>query len=146
MDYEIDKTGVHLAHCYQGEQWGWCKYGDEDCPAKVLNQVQVKQGRFVINSVSCVMEREDFAAWYVDCKSKYPQIAGDQGNIIYVEPLRVADDLADVTEDTEIILPERYKDWMITYVTDPYEIHIAAYRFTPAEQWVTVYRREAASE
>ncbi len=22
---EIDKTGVHLSHCYQGEEWGWCK-------------------------------------------------------------------------------------------------------------------------
>ena len=29
-----DYRGVHLSHCYQGENEGICKYGEEDCPAK----------------------------------------------------------------------------------------------------------------
>ena len=37
-DYEQhckNQVGVHLAHCYQGEEDPYnCKYGDEDCPAK----------------------------------------------------------------------------------------------------------------
>lgn len=28
-----DNPGVHLSHCYQGEYRGFCKYGEEDCPA-----------------------------------------------------------------------------------------------------------------
>lgn len=33
-----DPIGVHLAHCYQGENEGMCKYGDDDCPAKLTTQ------------------------------------------------------------------------------------------------------------
>ena len=29
-----DPIGVHLSHCYQGEYEGYCKYGDDNCPAK----------------------------------------------------------------------------------------------------------------
>lgn len=28
-------TGVHLAHCFQGEYRHTCAYGDRDCPAAV---------------------------------------------------------------------------------------------------------------
>jgi hypothetical protein len=27
------RVGVHLSHCNFGENVGWCKYGEEDCPA-----------------------------------------------------------------------------------------------------------------
>ena len=27
-------AGVHLSHCYQGENEDTCKFGDEDCPAR----------------------------------------------------------------------------------------------------------------
>jgi len=28
--------GVHEAHCYIGENFGGCKYGDDNCPARKL--------------------------------------------------------------------------------------------------------------
>ena len=31
---EDKMAGVHLSHCYQGENPDNCKYGDNDCPAK----------------------------------------------------------------------------------------------------------------
>lgn len=35
MDKKMDdkRIGVHLSHCYQGENENNCKYGDDDCPA-----------------------------------------------------------------------------------------------------------------
>lgn len=38
-----DPIGVHLAHCYQGECEGVCKYGDDDCPAKTADQPKIKE-------------------------------------------------------------------------------------------------------
>ncbi|MFY8160828.1 MAG: hypothetical protein ACOVNU_05820 [Candidatus Kapaibacteriota bacterium] len=31
-------SGVHLRHCYQGEYEDGCKYGEDDCPAKPLEE------------------------------------------------------------------------------------------------------------
>lgn len=33
-----DYSGVHLRHCYQGEYKNGCKYGEDDCPAKPLEE------------------------------------------------------------------------------------------------------------
>ena len=33
-----DYSGVHLRHCYQGEYEDSCKYGENDCPAKPLEE------------------------------------------------------------------------------------------------------------
>ena len=33
-----DYSGVHLRHCYQGEYENGCKYGEDDCPAKPLEE------------------------------------------------------------------------------------------------------------
>ena len=33
-----DYSGVHLRHCYQGEYEDGCKYGEDDCPAKPLEE------------------------------------------------------------------------------------------------------------
>jgi hypothetical protein len=33
---EQDDSGVHLRHCYQGEYKDSCKYGEDDCPTKPL--------------------------------------------------------------------------------------------------------------
>jgi hypothetical protein len=33
-----DYSGVHLRHCYQGEYKDSCKYGEDDCPTKPLEE------------------------------------------------------------------------------------------------------------
>lgn len=44
---ERDKR-VHLAHCYQGEDYrDGCKYGEEDCPAKPSKDVDSSQDKMV---------------------------------------------------------------------------------------------------
>jgi hypothetical protein len=35
-----DYSGVHLRHCYQGEYEDGCKYGEDDCPAKLLEKIE----------------------------------------------------------------------------------------------------------
>ena len=35
MDITLDNPGVHLQHCYQGEYIHACKYGQDNCPARI---------------------------------------------------------------------------------------------------------------
>ena len=37
-----DYSRVHLRHCYQGEYEDTCKYGEDDCPAKPLEELKQK--------------------------------------------------------------------------------------------------------
>lgn len=37
-----DYSKVHLRHCYQGEYEDTCKYGEDDCPAKPLEELKQK--------------------------------------------------------------------------------------------------------
>jgi len=37
-----DYSKVHLIHCYQGEYEDTCKYGEDDCPAKPLEELKQK--------------------------------------------------------------------------------------------------------
>lgn len=47
---------VHMAHCYQGENAGSCKYGEKDCPAKPANtseELRIQVERIVAALADC---------------------------------------------------------------------------------------------
>lgn len=50
-----DPIGVHLRHCYQGENEDNCKYGDEDCPAKPLPKPDTSLEEKVVDEVADIL-------------------------------------------------------------------------------------------
>ena len=72
-----DYSGVHLRHCYQGEYEDGCKYGEDDCPAKPLEEPKQKTLEKLAkeyypdeSKLMEMMERIAFKRGYTECKER----------------------------------------------------------------------------
>jgi hypothetical protein len=83
-----DYSGVHLRHCYQGEYEDGCKYGEDDCPAKPLEEPkqltdleiamkleEIEREEFQQETLEKASEKYARAMWGVYYDDVHPDIA-----------------------------------------------------------------------
>jgi hypothetical protein len=95
-----DYSGVHLRHCYQGEYEDGCKYGEDDCPAKPLEEPKQEiwkdiphyEGLYQVSNFGNVKSLERYVKGKIKNRLQKENIlskrlVGDKGNQYYAVTL-----------------------------------------------------------
>lgn len=95
--------------------------------------IEVTPGEVRVNSIVCRYDEPDFAAWEIDCSTKYARVmvgGGDEGVSLLLlfadENTRRKDESTD--QATVISFPLPGNDWTILVDGGRYSFYIAAYR------------------